>query len=120
MSLEALYRDFNDLNFRSLKVLRLEKIDNDIIKDYILFVGHLKSELTKWIEDSILLEKVEQIIVPDFNFEPKLNIGVNFLGFLSFKIYTKLYREKARLNYFKNLTKHNKDLTQYISLRINH
>jgi hypothetical protein len=119
MSLETLYRDFNDLNFRTLKVLRLDKVDEHIVKDYISFISKLKSELTNWVEDSIVLEKVHSIVIPEFDFTPKLSFGRKILGFLTFKYSTKRYVTQSRMNYFRNIAKHNKDLTQYISLVIN-
>lgn len=109
MSFDNLFRQLTDIRFQADKILKSEKIEEDMVQRFANYSNELKSSLIDLELNEDILLHVRDIEEIDSNYQAPMSLVPQAIAVISFGLTTKQYRKKQREAYFRENIKNIRD-----------
>ena len=114
MTMDELFRELKDLDFKANKLLKSKVLDAEVVRLFNEQSLRLKETLIELSPQDDVAAHVAEIVEIDIDGTPKISTLSSFLGIITFGIYTSNLRKFKKQKYFKKLVSKTKN--QWIAI----
>jgi hypothetical protein len=114
MTMDELFRELKDLDFKANKLLKSKVLDTDAVRVYNEQSLRLKQTLLDLTPQDEVANHVNEIKEMDVEGPPPMTGFAKFLGIITFGIYTSNLRRYKKQKYFKKMVSKTKN--QWIAI----
>ena len=114
MTMDELFRELKDLDFKANKLLKSTVLDAEIVRQFNDQSIRLKQTLIELSPQDEISNHVSEISAIDIDGTPKTSPVSKFFGIITFGIYTSNLRRFKKQKYFKKLVSKTKN--QWIAI----
>ena len=114
MTMDELFRELKDLDFKANKLLKSKELDTDAVRVYNEQSLRLKQTLLDLTPQDEVANHVNEIKEIDVEGPPPMTGFAKFLGIITFGIYTSNLRRYKKQKYFKKMVSKTKN--QWIAI----
>jgi hypothetical protein len=114
MTMDELFRELKDLDFKANKLLKSKVLDAEIVRQFNDQSLRLKQTLIELSPQDEVSNHVSEIQEIDIDGTPKISTFSKFLGIITFGIYTSNLRRFKKQKYFKKFVSKTKN--QWIAI----
>jgi hypothetical protein len=114
MTMDELFRELKDLDFKANKLLKSKVLDTDAVRVYNEQSLRLKQTLLDLTPQDEVANHVNEIKEIDVEGPPPMTGFAKFLGIITFGIYTSNLRRYKKQKYFKKMVSKTKN--QWIAI----
>jgi hypothetical protein len=114
MTMDELFRELKDLDFKANKLLKSKSLDTDAVRVYNDQSLRLQQTLLDLSPQDEVANYVQEIQEIDVDSPPPMTSFAKFLGVITFGIYTANLRRYKKQKYFKKMVSKTKN--QWIAI----
>ena len=119
MTIDELYKAFNDLDFQATRILKSKKIDLEHLHKFNERSEEIRQHLVKMRLNDNIHETMSTLERIDETYLPKLSFGRKVLNILLFGQHKKRFQTKGQLNYFMHEVSKRKQLFSFAKGELN-
>lgn len=114
MTMDELFRELKDLDFKANKILKSKYLDAEAVRIYNTQSLNLKNSLLELSPQEVVNEHIREISEIDVDGPPPISDLAKFFGIITFGIYTLNLKRYKKQKYYKKMVSRTKN--QWIAI----
>ena len=119
MTIDELYKAFNDIEFQATRILKAPSLDREHLHRFNLRAEEIRKQLVSMCLQGNIHETMSELEMIDEDFLPKLSFGRKVWNILLFGQHKKRFQAKGQLRYFTMEVSKRKQLFAYAKGELN-
>ncbi|MFM1947674.1 MAG: hypothetical protein RL207_1957 [Bacteroidota bacterium] len=119
MTIDELYKAFNDIEFQATRILKAKNLDRDHLSRFNDRTEEIRLQLVSMRLQGAIHDTMNELKKIDEEYLPKLSFGRKVLNILLFGQYKKRFQSKGQLRYFMEEVSKRKQLFMHAKGELN-
>ena len=119
MTIDELYKAFNDIEFQATRILKSKGFDRDHLSRFNQRTEEIRLQLVNMRLNGAIHDTMNELQLIDEDYLPKLSFGRKIWNILLFGQHKKRYQAKGQLRYFMEEVARRKQLFAYAKGELN-
>lgn len=119
MTIDELYKAFNDIEFQATRLLKASSLDRDHLNRFNLRAEEIRQQLVSMRLQGNIHETMSELGMIDEDYLPKLSFGRKVWNIILFGQHKKRFQAKGQMRYFMSEVSKRKQLFAYAKGELN-